>query len=599
MAKLGVELHENFAIFRVWAPFAQKVEILGDAAPEPIALAKDVDGVWSVKIADAKIGKTYKYRVTGADGVLREKNDPRARALTDSDNGWSVVASDAFDWGDDENFAKNRAQNIAKSRRETVIYELHLGTFAREDLATPGTFETATQKLDYLANLGVTDVELMPITSMAQSFGWGYAPSAIFAVESAYGGAFGLKKFVRECHKRGIGVVLDVVYNHFFPTTALWQFDGWSENGRGGIYFYNDARGDTPWGARPDYGRPEVRDFLLDNVAMWFYDFHIDGLRADSTIYMRNQLGHNDDPADDIPDAWKLLQDIAKLARKINPAALLIAEDCAGNAWVTKNSADGGMGFDAQWDLGLPHVIRDALGTPDPQAGVKNPSVDEVPDATEIVREPNLNNLANVLGQNFNGDFFARIIFADSHDTAANGGERIISAAEKNPHDVNSRRIAILSSAIALTAPGTPMILAGSEFLQGGDFNDWAALDWENVTKFGGVVEAHKHLIALRKNVYGDTPGLASNDFALILRDDVSKVLCFRRDETFVFANFSDKKLANYSFQFLPAGAYRVMFNSSWKGYSEDFSELKIADVSPDSVADLPPYVVLVLAKVA
>ena len=153
---------------------------------------------------------------------------------------------------------------------------------------------------------------------MAFSNGWGYAPNHIFSVESMLGGRHGLMKFVHACHQHGIGVILDVVYNHFYGDTDLWRFDGWSENDRGGIYFYNDERGDTPWGGRPDYGRPEVRQFILDNVAMWFAEYHIDGLRVDSTIYMRNTAGRDNDPDHDIGDAWSLLQDIVSLAHKLS-----------------------------------------------------------------------------------------------------------------------------------------------------------------------------------------------------------------------------------------------------------------------------------------
>ena len=131
----------------------------------------------------------------------------------------------------------------------------------------------------------------MPVTSMTSSFGWGYAPNHIYSVENAYGGRHGLMTFVRECHTRGINVVLDVVYNHFSSDTNLWQFDGWSENGRGGIYFYNDERGDTPWGGQPDFGRPEVQQFILDNVAMWLAEYHLDGLRVNSTICVSNTAG--------------------------------------------------------------------------------------------------------------------------------------------------------------------------------------------------------------------------------------------------------------------------------------------------------------------
>ena len=121
-------------------------------------------------------------------------------------------------------------------------------------------------------------------------------------MESAYGGPDGFKNFVREAHRRGLAVILDVVYNHFGPSDLdLWQFDGWQENDKGGIYFYNDHRSETPWGdTRPDYGRPEVRQFILDNALMWLEEYHIDGLRYDMILYIRSVHGGDEEiPKDD------------------------------------------------------------------------------------------------------------------------------------------------------------------------------------------------------------------------------------------------------------------------------------------------------------
>ena len=576
MSKLGVELFESYAIFRVWAPFAQEVSVIGDFSKwQPVAMTKDAEtGVWEAKVAEVEAGHGYKYQIKGYDGVTRYLNDPRARALTDSDDGAGVISDGRFDW---EGLEK---VEIAPRDRQ-VLYELHVGTFVRPDPATSGNFHTAISKLDYLRDLGVTTIELMPITSMATSYGWGYAPSALYSVENSYGGSYGLKKFVREAHRRGLAVILDMVYNHFGPRAALWQFDGWSENNRGGIYFYNDERGDTPWGARPDYGRPEVRDFILDNVSMWLNEYHVDGFRLDSTIYMRNTAGRNNDPAHDIPDAWRLMMDINNRAHKIKPDALVIAEDCAGNGQITNAQIYGGAGFDSQWDLGLPHVIRGAL---------------------RVGNEPvGLQNLINVQGQSFNGDWHQRIVFSDSHDTAANGNERIVAMAVPDTHSVGARRIAILCSAIALTTPGVPMLLAGSEFLQGEDFNEWNSLDWDNASKFRGIVEAHRHLIALRKNAYGDTGGLLSGDIRVLMQDENCRVLMYQRGDeneqpVIVLINFSNYKWKNYTLP-LPYGDWQIKFNSSWKGYSSDFSELELDRVNAGVQITLPPHLVLIMTK--
>jgi 1,4-alpha-glucan branching enzyme len=161
--------------------------------------------------------------------------------------------------------------------------------------------------------------------------------------------------------------------------------------------------------------------------------------------------------------------------------------------------------------------------------------------------------------------------------------------------------VAILSSAIALTAPGIPMLLAGSEFLQGGDFNDWKALDFENIEKFGGVVAAHKDIINLRKNLYGDTGGLLSNDIQILLADETAKVLIYQRGKdgeqpVIIVVNFNTEKVKDYQLP-LPDGTWRARFNSSWKGYSPDFSELKITTLDSSTKLDLPTYICLILTK--
>ena len=150
----------------------------------------------------------------------------------------------------------------------------------------------------------------MPAMEFAGDVSWGYNPAHIFAVESAYGGPEGFKAFIEAAHRSGIAVILDVVYNHFGPSDLdLWQFDGWSENDKGGIYFYNDWRSDTPWGdTRPDYGRSEVRQFIRDNALYWLEEYHLDGLRFDMTLYIRSVRGDEGDEGDALEEGWSLLQ---------------------------------------------------------------------------------------------------------------------------------------------------------------------------------------------------------------------------------------------------------------------------------------------------
>ena len=208
---LGSILHDNGVDFCVWAPFAKKVALLLSVEFdfEEHEMTSDGAGYWSIEDVKAEAGQSYKYRITTPAGEKLDRNDPYARQLTDSDKGNSVIVQRNFEWEGAEHFK-------AAPKEKTVIYELHVGTFNKPDASTAGTFASASEKLDYLANLGITHIELMPVTSMATSHGWGYAPNYIFSVENSYGGRHGLLDFVKACHEKGIAVILDVDYNHFF-----------------------------------------------------------------------------------------------------------------------------------------------------------------------------------------------------------------------------------------------------------------------------------------------------------------------------------------------------------------------------------------------
>ena len=579
---LGSRLVGSGVAFRVWAPFATAVTALisEDFSWKETPLKSEDNGYWSGGTAEASPGQSYKYRITAADGTQREKNDPYARQLTVSDNGASVIVDPTYDW------EETIQPNIPKEKQ--IVYELHVGTFNRPDAATPGTFYTAIEKLGYLKDLGINMIELMPVASMASSNGWGYAPNYLYSVENSYGGRRGLLDFVKACHALGLGVILDVVYNHFSTETGLWQFDGWSEHDRGGIYFYNDERGDTPWGGRPDYGRAEVRQFILDNVTMWLTEYHIDGLRIDSTIYMRNTKGSEGGPEHDIPDAWSLLQEMTKLAHSINPHAIMIAEDNSGNDAITQPISVGGAGFDAQWGLSFPYAIRATL---------------------HLEKDHYDDSLVNELQHEYNGQGFQKVIFSDSHDTAANGSVRLNeSASPGNAGSIFARQFGLLANAAMLTAPGIPMLLQGEEFLQKGNFNDWQMLDWDKTQQFAGFVLAHQHLTKLRLDAYKNTTGLLGPSINVFHHDTTNKVIAYHRwlnggihDDVIVIANFNDQRFKKYELILPLPGTWRVRFNSSWKGYSSDFNETKVSTVTTDSSnrisLALADYNILILSQ--
>lgn len=580
---VGTAVRKSGVGFRVWAPFADKVSITGsfnDWTETP--MDSEADGYWSVFVRGAKPGQEYKFVIyNGSQRLIR--NDPRALHFTTSP-GTSVIASGAFDWGEDEFFPP--------PTNEQVIYELHVGTFNRPDPAIVGTFSNVIDKLDHLSALGVNMIEFMPISSMMMDRGWGYAIDYIFAVESLYGGRYGFMQFVNAAHQRGIGIILDLVYNHFGPDTNLdlWNFDGWHEEGMGGIYFYNDWRAETPWGnTRPDFGRPEVRQYILDNVRMWVHDCRVDGLRLDSTIFIRNVKGSNNDPAHDLAEGWLLLQEINTLAKKIKPSVLTIAEDIADNDYIVKSRNDGGAGFDSQWELNFPSAIREALISNDPW-------------------KISIASICGELTRRYNDDAFQRVIYTDSHDSAANGSARSVEVIAPGKVDgLFARQQSIIAAAILLTAPGIPMLFQGQEFMTPGSFNDWQGLDWSRAERFSGIVTAYSHLIALRKNLHGVTAGLTGRNINLMHVDQDNKVIAYHRwkeggsrDDVVVVVNFGNRRHDQYVIGMPTNGKWKVRFNSTWKGYSDDFKNVQISDMQVDNGGGtliLPPACVLILSQ--
>ena len=320
-------------LFRVWAPNAEKVCVVGpfnNWKGGRDTLKKDgASGVWSLEVRAAKPGDEYMFLINGE----LERKDPRARQVTSSDGKGVIYDPEAFDWGLTEPPKPVAAGDL-------VIYQLHPGTFHDPDPedGRPGTLRDATAKLDHLVEMGVNCVLLLPVNEFPGDHSWGYNPSDQFAVESAYGGPDALKEFVKACHERAIAVHLDIVHNHYGPGDLhLWQFDGYGGgDNQGGIYFYeDDERGLTPWGPRPDFGRREVAEFVMDQVRMWFDEYRVDGLRWDSTINIRA----TDDGAVINTEGEEMLDSIARTIRREYPGKISIAEDSVGD-----------RRFDASWE---------------------------------------------------------------------------------------------------------------------------------------------------------------------------------------------------------------------------------------------------------
>jgi 1,4-alpha-glucan branching enzyme len=588
---MGAIPHEGGTTFRVWAPHAEAVSVMGtfnDWSAEANPLEPEENGYWAANVAGAGPGDQYKYVLTSADGQL-ERLDPYARKVTNS-VGNSVVYDRSFDWGEDD--FQMPAWN------ELVIYEMHVSTFQAQPGIGGGTLQTAMEKLSYLRELGVNAIELMPVMEVPGGISWGYNPALPFAVESDWGGPDALKEFVRAAHEHGLAVILDVVYNHFGPTDlVLWQFDGWRENDLGGIYFYNDGRAHTPWGeTRPNYASDPVRQYIRDNALMWLEEYRIDGLRWDGTAYIRHVAGTPGEPEGDLPEGWTLMQWVHEEMRERFPWKFSIAEDFREEEAVTRPVEEGGAGFHSQWDGAFVHPVRANL-----IAG------DDADRDVEVLRDAILHR--------FDGDAFKRIVYTESHDEVANGRARLPEEIwPDNSEHWFAKKRSTLGAALVFTVPGVPMIFQGQEFLTDRWFEDDQPLDWEFAARMEGITQLYRDLIALRRNMEGVSRGLTGQHVEVHHVNPEAKALAFHRwseggpgDSVVVVLNFGNEPLLDYAIGFPAGGTWELRFDSHHATYDPEFdgqvsSSVEAVDGDCDGMAheaavSVSPYSAVILSQ--
>jgi len=537
-------------LFRVWAPNAQTVTVAGDfngwkddkLDREMNRVGGGPSGYWYKEMRKAKIGDQYVFRIDGT-----EHRDPAARAVAvDSRHGQVGVVVDprAFKWDAADRWMMPR-------REDLVAYELHPGTFAADIHGKEPPLARAVRRLDYLAAIGINAVQLMPVNEFTGEHSWGYNPTDLYAIESAYGGPEAMCEFVQECHRRGIAVLVDVVFNHLDNRhAAVWNFDN-SNDGRGPYIYRRGPKGDTEWGVRPNYGERPVRDWIHGAVKMLLEEYRVDGFRFDSVSHMRYTFDAAFRRADN-SDGDRLLSDINAWMESVHPHALRIAED---------NAFDGqGVGFQMQWHGHLRNVIASFIATNGASRKIR-------PFARQLM------DLAFPAYQ--------WVVFADHHDSAGdlNDHHRLPAYIDPaNPKSLLARRMNLLANAIPLTLPGVPMLLQGVEMHEVADFSAEKALPWGSMDK--GMAQAFADLIALRRNLKQYTPGLQGHDMQILDADDDAQVLAYYRREdnksrdyaTVVVFNFSDKPLKAYPVHFPTPGAWYCHYNSSSKTYFPDLA---------------------------
>jgi 1,4-alpha-glucan branching enzyme len=559
--------------FRVWAPFVDGVGVSINAGPA-VPMAREAghtdptDTTWAGTVPGVHAGDTYLYAIDRG-GVVRDFNDPRAQRLTgfDPPDGFGLPGNDNKPRSVVVDSTASMPAFTEPTFNTMVIYELHIGTFA-------GTFRGVADKLGYLHSLGINTLEVLPITQnplfsdhTPPDHDWGYDPVQLFAIKTAYGTPAEFKDFVQRCHQSQIAVIVDVVYNHLVGNNLLTQFGGFTPSEIPlGIYFYGGDRGDTGFGPRPDFGRPQVRQYILDNALLLLRDYGVDGLRFDDTIDIR-KFRHQEAN----PEGEQLLRDINAVYRNTEPrqpGKITIAEDLQSSGDVTLETPPSGLEFNSQWDDTMVNVMRDVMTKVQDQ-------------------QRDLNSVKGVIEKKLGSDVFSRVIYTENHDQVGHppGQSRLPSMIDNNNHEsVFAKKRSTMAAAIMLTSPGIPMIFQGQEMLETRDFgfNTPSPMDFARATnpQVSGIVQMYRDLIALRRNLQGETRGLTGQNLNVFHLDDGNKTLAYHRwesggsgDDVVVVANFSNVPQPSLSIGFPRGGQWHVRFNSGAAVYDRDFTD--------------------------
>ncbi|GHJ15575.1 MULTISPECIES: 1,4-alpha-glucan branching protein GlgB [unclassified Micromonospora] len=540
---LGARVFDEGVAFTVWAPNARGVRVVGDFTgwgPDDGWPMRSLgsSGVWEVFLPGVPAGSRYKYRILGADGRWRDKADPMATRTEVPPATASVVHHSAYAWGDAEWLERRTTRR--PHEEPMSVYEVHLGSW-RPGL---GYRELAEQLTAYVTEMGFTHVELLPVMEHPYGGSWGYQVTGFYAPTARFGDPDDFRHLVDRLHAAGIGVLLDWVPGHFATDEwALARFDG------APLYEHPDPRrGEQPdWGTYVfDFGRNEVRNFLVANALYWLDEFHVDGLRVDavaSMLYLdysrpEGQWAPNVHGGRENLEAIALLQEVNATVYRHHPGVLMVAEESTAWPGVTRPTSDGGLGFGFKWNMGWMHDTL-LYTSKDP-----------------IYRQHHHHQLTFSLAYAWSENYVLPI----SHDEVVHGKG---SLAGKMPGDTWQR----LANVRALLAymwahPGKQLLFMGCELADDREWSEERGLDWylTHDPARAGV----QRLVADLNRAYRATPALWAQDtdpagFRWIAGDDVANnAVSFIRiapdGGTLVcVANFSATPLADYRIG-LPAG---------------------------------------------
>jgi len=566
--------------FSVWAPNAQAVSLIGDhnywdrSSHQMHRIGSS--GIWEIFVADISAGTKYKYAICGIDGRWVDHADPMARATEIPPLTASVVEESTYQWND-QAWITQRSQ-FQSWRSAVSVYEVHLGSW-KIGLTYK---ELAVELVEYIQQQGFTHVEFLPVTEHPYGPSWGYQVTSFFAPTARFGSPDEFRFLVDALHNAGIGVILDWVPAHFPKDEwALAKFDGTA------LYEHADPRlGEHPdWGTLIfNFGRNEVRNFLVASALYWLTEFHIDGLRVDAVASML-YLDYSREEGQWLPnvnggrenlEAVQLLQEATSTAYKTHPGIMMIAEESTAWSGVTADTTGGGLGFGFKWNMGWMHDTLQYLSQ------------------EPIHRVYHHNEITFSILYAWSENFMLPL----SHDEVVHGKGQLVN---KFPGD-RWQKLATLRALYGFmwAHPGKKLLFMGSEFAQNDEWSESAGLQWylTEYAEHQGV----QRTVAELNSVYRSTPALWEKDTNpegftwLVGNDGAANVIAFARWDEYASAlvsvtNFSPVPHQNYQLPFPNAGIWREVLNTDDVSYggSGISNEPLIVGASQIASVRIPP----------